>query len=571
VVRYHLDTPEEIQALCENAHALKLDHLLIQARGRADAYYRSRIAPRGETLRLQPEGFDPLSDIFSACAPIPIHAWLNVFYLWGGETPPMDPLHPGRPERPWILRDREGKSTARYSERERAWHWIEGVFADPASRAYRALMAGVAEELLARYPVRGLHLDFIRYPGPEFGQAGALGESFRKRWGVDPRLLPQPPTLEELNRWLLGPIPLSQSLLITLNLLWAEARAQEVTSMVAAIHTVAERHHVTLSAAVFPDASDAYLAKGQDWRGWAAAGLVDRLYPMTYFGDASRFAARLRRMAADKTLGSTPLWPGIGAYIKDAPEISRERTLAAGHGFPGVSFFSLGHLLETPDKLTRLLRTPFRPPFTLPALPGVPVASKRLVKGFAAVIEKAYGFRKPPVAAARLEEIAVLKLKELAQYQQEIAEASKRSGETGRPVCRYHLAGVFRYLDPMDSGARARSQHRLINQARKRLVDGEPMGEVAAELSQDSSRRFAGRLAPRYHLPGSRPAPSWAALAPGEISPVTTSANGFWVYQLLGPPESIPSSALPWEARGLVFQELLSLRLDAGPEKISSK
>ena len=349
VIRYDIDSPPEINKICTEAKAAQFDTLLVQVRGRADAYYQSGLAPRAESLTDLPTGFDPLSETLTACKDIPIHAWLNVYYLWGGDTPPEDPSHPAHPNNTWILHDSNGRSVADYSELERAQGWIEGVYADPASEEYRELLSKVVKKLLDRYPLKGIHLDFIRYPGAAYGQTGPLGKLYTEQWGIDPRLLPEKVEPLELIDWVDGSMPPHDRVLTTATLFWTELRASQVTDMVRAVKNTVDRHSwgVKLSVAVDPDPDLAYLTKGQEWQAWAADQLIDALYPMAYFGDSHRVNAQLKRIALRQVPASpVQLWAGLGAYIKEPEQIAEEAEFARNHGYNGITLFSLGHLLE---------------------------------------------------------------------------------------------------------------------------------------------------------------------------------------------------------------------------------
>lgn len=349
VVRYDIDSPAEVEHICTEAKAAQFDSLLVQVRGRADAYYQSTVAPRAENLADAPPGFDPLSATLSACDPIPTHAWINVYYLWGGDTLPQDPAHPANPANNWILHDSNGRSVAEYSELDRALGWIEGIYADPASEEYRETVRKVVEELLEQYPLEGIHLDFIRYPGAAYGQTGQLGTLYKEQWGLDPRLLPERIDPLQLIDWLDGSMPPHDRILTTAALFWAELRASQVTALVREVKKVVDRSGwgVKLSAAVDPDPDLAYLHKGQEWQAWAADQIIDAIYPMAYFGDSQRVGAQLRKVALCQVPASpVQIWAGLGAYIKEPEQIAEEAEFARNHGYNGISLFSLGHLLD---------------------------------------------------------------------------------------------------------------------------------------------------------------------------------------------------------------------------------
>ncbi|MFA6464525.1 MAG: family 10 glycosylhydrolase, partial [Desulfurivibrionaceae bacterium] len=349
VVRFDLDSPAKAASVCTEAKQAGFNQLLVQVRGRGDALYQSDIAPRAGNLAAAPADFDPLAQLLTDCAPLPLHAWLNVFYLWGGATPPENPNHPGHPGQPWILSDNNGRLVSSYSAREKRLGWIEGTYADPASPEYRALFAAVVRELLARYPVAGIHLDFMRYPGPGYGKSEVLAGKFAQTWGIDPRLLPERLSAEAVTSWLEGTQTPADRALTTAALFWNEFRAGQVTQLLREVRQAVDQSgapEIALSAAVFPEASAAYLENGQEYQAWATEGLVDGLYPMAYFGDTGRVGAQLRGIAANThRTPKVALWGGLGASGKGLDQLGEEARIAGEYGYDGVSVFSLGHLM----------------------------------------------------------------------------------------------------------------------------------------------------------------------------------------------------------------------------------
>src|SRR5262245_33316185 len=80
VLRTSLLAPESIAALVRSAHDHGFNTLLVQVRGRGDAYYRNAIEPLPVDLLRQPDSFDPLAAVLAAAhaAGIRVHAWINV-------------------------------------------------------------------------------------------------------------------------------------------------------------------------------------------------------------------------------------------------------------------------------------------------------------------------------------------------------------------------------------------------------------------------------------------------------------------------------------------------------------
>ncbi len=563
VVRDRLASPEGVARACAAARDAGLGTAVLQVRGRGDAYYRSALAPRAEALAAAPDGFDPLAAAVDACQGLRVVAWLNVYYLWGGDEPAVDPAHPAFARPDWVLRDRDGRSVAAYGPVDRALGWIEGIYADPASAGYRDRFAAVAAEVVARYPVDGVHLDFVRYPGPAYGHGGPLGRWFEDAWGIDPRLLPLVASNPE--RWLPGDLAPADRVLATLALLWAEARAARVTALVAAVRAAVDdaRPGVSVSAAVFPDPGRAYRTKGQDWRTWAGLGLVDELFPMAYFGGQDRVARQLRTAASlvRPVAPGVALWAGLGAFIKPVDAIRAEARVARGLDYDGVCLFDLGTVADGPGGLAAYVRAASGPrsgrgPDAPAVRPGLP--RTRGGRILAALAERAWpaAFRRAPGRALddRWAELARVGPAGLARA---VGEARTRPVAVPAWVA---LRGVFRYVDPSDPPARRAEQLAAARTARDRVLAGEPFDVVAAETSQGGTARLGGVLGRRYLVPG---APGFEALRtarPGEVTPVVAVDNGYWVYRVEAREEATMTAFddAPWPARRAAVRAALA-------------
>jgi uncharacterized lipoprotein YddW (UPF0748 family) len=63
VVRTSITSPEAIEKVVSDAKRAGINTLIVQVRGRGDAYYRSRWEPRSDALKEQPTSFDPLAEV----------------------------------------------------------------------------------------------------------------------------------------------------------------------------------------------------------------------------------------------------------------------------------------------------------------------------------------------------------------------------------------------------------------------------------------------------------------------------------------------------------------------------
>src|SRR5205823_620760 len=80
VLRTSLTTPAAIAALVRTARQRGFNTLLVQVRGRGDAYYDSALEPRATDLIRQPSNFDPLATVIREAhdGGLRVHAWINL-------------------------------------------------------------------------------------------------------------------------------------------------------------------------------------------------------------------------------------------------------------------------------------------------------------------------------------------------------------------------------------------------------------------------------------------------------------------------------------------------------------
>ena len=587
VIRFDIDSPQKIDRVCNAAKSAGLDELLVQVRGRGDAYYQSSIAPSPDYHEGNAVDFDPLEQTLESCRPLPIHAWLNVYYLWGDLKPPKNLNHPGSPDQPWILKDNNGRSVSDYSAFDKQLGWIEGVYADPASGQYRKLFTEVVNELINNYKVQGIHLDFARYPGAAYGKNDRLAAEFEKIWGLDPRLLPDDLDREKIKKWLNGQQSPADLLLTTGALFWNELRAQQITRLIREVRATINSHRngrgqraIRFTAAVFPDASEAYLTKGQDWQSWADQGLVDGLYPMAYFGDLDRVTTQLDQVASEVT-PQVELWAGLGAYIKDPQRIAEETAIARRNGYQGIVLFSLGHLLDKDEPISAYTEAARAPLFTLQSkiasskaqcYPGSDNPSLKVcTTELTGIVYKS--FSNSPPFQSDLEQILSRRLAEYRQAMPMIGQSLNLLQKTTLTLPeQIELRGIFRYTSPLDSENRWQQQRQTCEEARQLLESGEPFGIIAKKMSQGGTKSMGGLLGSRFIDQLDPIDRQLALLQPQQISPVIEVANGFWVYRLdskeTGKP--IEFEKTPWPARRILFRQQLTETLQSQAADINT-
>jgi uncharacterized lipoprotein YddW (UPF0748 family) len=166
--------------------------------------------------------------------------------------------------------------------------------------------------------VDGLHLDFIRYPGPAFDHSRAALVAFRKVHGT--RALLRGPDLDPEA--------------------WDDYRRRGVTALASRLADAArvERPGLVLSAAVAPDEAQAVHHKFQNWPRWMTSGILSAMCPMVYTPDNRVFVYQVEQALA--RAGGQRVWAGIGAYRLDVPGIAEKVELARRAGAGGIVLFS---------------------------------------------------------------------------------------------------------------------------------------------------------------------------------------------------------------------------------------
>lgn len=357
VVRFTLADRARIERMVDDAAAAGINTLLVQVRGRADAWYRSTVEPRAAQLDGLPASFDPLQVVVDRAHArgMQVHAWIATHLVWGMGPLPDSPEHMvnARPDL-LSLPAEVAREVHGLSPFDRRWfaalhRWtlaqegrLEGLFSDPGHPQVKERVVGVVEELLTRYDIDGLHLDYIRYPSSEFGYNPVALSTFRNQLR---RRVPERRGVELDGQARRDPLAWAQAYPEE----FAAFRREQITGLVDRIRgRVRElRPDVVLSAAVFADPVDAVRGRFQEWPTWLSDGLVDVVVPMAYTPDVARF--RDLTEAARRADGTgRRVWMGVGVYTVPFETAVRQVDLAREGGAGGVVLFSWDWMDEAP-------------------------------------------------------------------------------------------------------------------------------------------------------------------------------------------------------------------------------
>ena len=184
---------------------------------------------------------------------------------------------------------------------------LEGLYLSPVTPGAVDYTKLVVRDIVQRYAVDGVHLDYVRYPTDEFDYSRETLAAFRRS---------VMPDLSDADRGRYEARAEAEPLLYTRAFpdRWRAFRVDRLTDLLTqlreTVRAVASRRVV--SAAVAPDPVEAAGRRLQDWPAWLANGLIDVVCPMASTTDNAAFASQIA--AARDAAGRHPLWVGIGAY-----------------------------------------------------------------------------------------------------------------------------------------------------------------------------------------------------------------------------------------------------------------
>lgn len=319
---------QELVAILDTLQLMKVNTVLLQTRVRGDLIYPSTIEPFSPlftgTVGLSP-GYDPLAFAIEECHKrgMQLHAWIVAMPL-------------GKDEHVALL----GKNSLPYRNRSLCSHYDEAWYMEPGNPATSDHIVSIVKEIVEKYNVDGIHLDYIRYPDKNDGYPDAA--HYRKHGkGMS------------LPAW----------------------RRNNITKIVRNVYACVKelKPWVRVSCATlgkYDDLTryssfgwDAYNVGFQTAQQWVRDGIVDMLLPMLYF-KGNHFYPFVRDWQ-ENSYGRHVV-PGIGAYRLlpeyggwEQHEIVRQLCTSRSAGTSGTAMFRSTHLTSCAyDVYTTIYRTP---------------------------------------------------------------------------------------------------------------------------------------------------------------------------------------------------------------------
>ncbi len=319
VTRGDYRSADDVVRIMDNCQQAGFNTVVFQVRGNGTAFYQSNLEPWADELGGQDPGWDPLG---LACNEghargMQVHAWVNVMPAWQGRAAPANPeqLYSKHPD--WFWYDATGaRQPLVHTNGQDTRPWYVSV--NPCLPEVRAYLVEVFRDLVARYPVDGLHMDYIRFPNepvvsgekiPDYPRDARTLELYRQATGKGPDDDPNA---------------------------WKAWRTECVTTLVRDIHDMLRvtKPEAVLTASVGTSRGAEHF---RDDRRWVREKLLDAAFPMNYTDSADTFAKRIDSWLEDKP--AVPLVPGlwfgrhpgkspeeVAAAVRQQIEIAREKT-----------------------------------------------------------------------------------------------------------------------------------------------------------------------------------------------------------------------------------------------------
>ena len=331
VTRWDFRTAEDIRIIAERAADANFNALFFQVRGNADALYRSQIEPwsallSGGTLGEDP-GWDPLELAINEAHArgLELHAWVNVYPAWLGETAPpsvtpeqMYNSFNSLYDQEWLMWDRHQEPMA--LNKEYLW-------SNPGHFAVLEQIVAVGRDIVQRYYVDGLHLDNVRYASWEYSRDPITLAEVEDAQAADPSV--------DRKEW----------------------QRRQVNTLVARLRQAIDstKPGLLLSAAVWPvykdiwewwTAGDGYEGFCQDSVGWIGQQTADMISPMLYLSSITQDDAQFAALVQDfvERANGEHVVPGITATYDTFAPIGRRIDIARQAGAAGQSIFAYGHV-----------------------------------------------------------------------------------------------------------------------------------------------------------------------------------------------------------------------------------
>ena len=324
---------KSIDEMIQFAVLNRFNNIVIQVRGRGDAFYNSKFVPKSSLIKNL--DFDPLAYVLPTAKEkgLKVHVWLNAYLLWSSSVKPIQNEHLANTKIEWIDHNQlQNKSLKELLiDNKNRKNGFEGIYLSPGHPNVNKYLLKVFKELVDEYDIDGIHLDYIRLHDQGYGKNPYAIANFRKYNNsnnqIDALSLDQHSSQE-----------------------WNDFLRKSITELVSDTKDMImlSNSRIELSAAVKPSLYEARERFSQEWDVWLVAGYLDKAFVMNYAADLKIFAANidimydnLPKKYRDRVV------VGIATYNQSAEEALTKVKYAKVTRFSSVAFFSYNSLAQS--------------------------------------------------------------------------------------------------------------------------------------------------------------------------------------------------------------------------------
>ena len=201
---------------------------------------------------------------------------------------------------------------------------------DPSNKEGVKYLLSIIDEILAKYDVDGIQLDYIRYPFQSDDNVMGFNHNCAENFSVI--------TGEKLfeNNY-------------QTNFLWNKWKENNINNFVKATYSKIKKNkpNAKTSAAIFTKSSQSRLSSiQQNWEYWAENGFIDSLVPMSYSTSTAALKTNIAPLKSQSC--NCLIYPGVALQHVNETGIMEQTLKIREEGFSGVSFFALAQL--SPEK-----------------------------------------------------------------------------------------------------------------------------------------------------------------------------------------------------------------------------
>ncbi len=268
---------------------------------------------------------------------IKVHTWFESFYV-GNKSPMLNPNSILAMQPTWQNRTKQKADFDGYVSHPNEHN---GYFLDPANPEVVNFVLSLISEIVNRYNVDGVNIDYVRYPN-------IAKENYNNQWGYTPYARAEFKQIYEVD-----PVDIQPKSALWDD--WCAYRQDKITDYVHKASLIVRSRKKMITAVVFPDYKVSLQTKFQDWTRWIDRRYLDAITPLILTSDdelAKSMLEEIRRKASSDAY----VYPGLFAgFIESDPEdLLRQIHIIRKLKLNGVILFDWAHLN---DKYINVLKT----------------------------------------------------------------------------------------------------------------------------------------------------------------------------------------------------------------------